>query len=190
MIQAPNRPAPKEQHFTYSGLNWEQFKALQSAFADSPGVRVSYFQGEVELLAVSPEHGIAAGNLGYLIEDYMLNTSIDFIGLEDYSIESKGVASAQGDKPYCFDELKSAPDLVIEVVITGEGETKLKRYAALNVAEIWFWIDGQISVQRLKNGKYERLEKSEWLPELNLDLLAKCASIQSRTKAVQAFRKG
>jgi Uma2 family endonuclease len=64
-------------------------------------------------------------------------------------------ASAQADKAYCFEERKPIPDLAAEVVITGERETKLKRYAALQVAEVWFWIDNEIRVYRLSQSKVE-----------------------------------
>jgi Uma2 family endonuclease len=59
------------QSFAHSGLTWDQFKALQRVFADSPGVRVAFYRGAVELLSVSPEHGIIAGNLGFLLELWM-----------------------------------------------------------------------------------------------------------------------
>ncbi len=71
MVQAPNRPPQAEQHFIHAGVTWDGFKAMQAAL-DSPGLRMSYFQGEIELLTVSDLHGLIAENLGYLLEMYML----------------------------------------------------------------------------------------------------------------------
>ncbi|MEM6592741.1 MAG: Uma2 family endonuclease [Cyanobacteria bacterium P01_C01_bin.73] len=82
MIQAITRA----QTFSHASLTWEHFKALQVAFADSPGVRVAYYQGEVELLSVSPEHGIVAGNLGFLLELWMLEQTIAFVATEDMTV--------------------------------------------------------------------------------------------------------
>jgi hypothetical protein len=43
-------------------------------------------------------HGLISGNLGYLLEMYMLQHLIRFMGLEDFSIKIPAIASAQADK--------------------------------------------------------------------------------------------
>lgn len=150
---------------------------------------MAYFQGEVALLTVSDLHGLIAGNLGYLLEMYMLELLIRFIGLEDFSIEIPGTVSAQADKAYCFDERKSIPDLAVEVVITGERETKLKRYTILQVPEVWFWIDNAIRAYRLDetSGEYTLIPSSVWLPNLDLQRLAIAATHEFRTDAIRTF---
>ncbi|NET35631.1 MAG: Uma2 family endonuclease [Cyanothece sp. SIO1E1] len=172
----PPKESKTEQHFIYSGITWDRFKAMQAAM-DLPGLRISYFEGEIELLAVSADHGFIAGNLGFLLEQYMLREGIRVRGFEDFSIEAPTRASAQADKTYCFDQRKPIPDLAIEIVITGEGETKLRRYAVLGVPEVWFWIDGQISAHRLEGSNYNQIRQSGWLPNLDLQRLAECAAM-------------
>ena len=188
MIQTPQKPPTTEQRVIYSALTWEEFKTLQTVLAPR-GVRVSYSHGEVELLTVSDLHGLIAGNLGYLLEMYMLQHLIRFIGLEDFSIEIPATASAQADKAYCFEERKPIPDLAVEIVITGERETKLKRYAALHVPEVWFWIDNELRVYRLdkETNEYHQILCSGWLPELNLQRLAIASTQEFRADAVQSF---
>ena len=188
MVQSPSKPPTTEQYFIHSAINWEEFKTIQNVLAPQ-GVRVSYFQGEVELLTVSDLHGLIAGNLGYLLEMYMLEQLIRFVGLEDFSIEIPATASAQADKAYCFEKRKSIPDLAVEVVITGERETKLKRYAALHVPEVWFWIDSEIHVYRLdeETNEYGQTPRSGWLPDLDLQRLAIAATQEFRADAIQAF---
>lgn len=188
MVQASQKPFALEQHFVHSALTWEEFRTLQTMLAPQ-GVRVSYFQGEVELVTVSDWHGLIAGNLGYLLEMYMLQHLIRFIGLEDFSIEMPSTVSAQADKAYCFEERKSIPDLAVEVVITGERETKLKRYAALQVPEVWFWIENEIRVYRLDEeaNEYRPAPNSIWLPELNLSRLAIASTQEFRADAIQTF---
>jgi Uma2 family endonuclease len=180
----------KPQHFTHAGLDWQKFKALQQAFTDLPGVRINYFNGDVEILSVSPQHGIIAGNLGFLIELWMLEQGIAFVATEDMTVERKEVASAQGDKSYCFPERQDVPDLSIEVVISGEGETKLARYRALGVSEVWFWQDNRISIHQLKGNSYESVEASQYLPGLNISLLAACVVTENRAAALAQFKEG
>ena len=180
----------KPQHFTHAGLDWLKFKALQNAFSDLPGVRISYFDGDVEIMSVSPQHGIIAGNLGFLIELWMLEHGIAFVATEDMTVEKEKVASAQGDKSYCFDELKEVPDLSIEVVISGEGETKLDRYRALGVSEVWFWQKGNIAIHQLKEGSYRQAQVSQYVPGLNVELLSKCIIVRNRAEALARFKEG
>lgn len=188
MVQTSDRPTTAEQHFTHSGMTWDEFKVVQSLF-EAPGVRVAYFQGEVELLTLSDRHGIIAGNLGFLLELYMIELDLDFFGTEDYSIETVGLTSAQADKSYCFDERRAIPDLAVEIVIKGERETKLKRYAALGVLEVWFWINGQINAYRLDGTEYVPIQHSGWVPDLNLQHLAQCAAIERRKDAIKAWNE-
>lgn len=84
----PNDPASTqtpEQRFIQTGVSWESFKAIQSGFASSPGVRLFYYEGELEILSTSPEHEIVKGNIGYLLEDFMLNQGIEFVAIGSFS---------------------------------------------------------------------------------------------------------
>ena len=182
----PNKP--REQQFIQTGVSWESFKAIQQGFADSPGVRLFYYRGELEILSTSPLHEIVKGNIGFLVEDFMLERGIDFVGTGSFSVEKEDEASAQADESYCFGDSKSVPDLAIEVVITSGGTNKLRRYQALGVQEVWFWEDCVISLHYLEPDGYQKISHSRFLPELDVPSLALCAAISSRRQAVQEFR--
>lgn len=177
-----------EQRFIQTGVSWESFKSIQTGFAEKPGVRLFYYRGELEILSTSAEHEIVKGNIGYLVEDFMLERGIDFIGTGSFSLEKKGEASAQADESYCFGEQKTVPDLAIEVVITSGGTDKLRRYKALGVKEVWFWEDGVIFLYFLEGDDYQQVSQSKFLPDFNIQLLAQCVAIPSRAPAVLLFR--
>lgn len=177
-----------EQRFVRTGVSWEDFKAIQQGFANSPGVRLFYYRGELEILGTSPEHEIVKGNIGFLVEDYMLTAGLEFVATGSFSQEREDEAAAQADESYCFDQQKPIPDLAIEVVITSGGPSKLKRYKALGVKEVWFWEDGVIEVHHLEGGSYKRINRSRFLPNLNTEHLAMYAAIVSRPEAVRRFR--
>jgi Uma2 family endonuclease len=180
---------PLDQRLTHSGMSWQQFKLLQESFNGSPGIRLFYYLGELEILSTSPEHEIFKGNIGFLIEDFMLGQGIEFIGTGSFSVEKEGSASVQADESYCFGKQKSVPDLAVEIVFTSGNEKKLRRYQALGVPEVWFWEDGLFSLHRLRSDGYERIYKSELLPDLDIDLLTRCVMISSRIEAVREFRR-
>jgi Uma2 family endonuclease len=185
-------PRPPEQstesRFIKTGVSWEDFKAIQQGFSKLPGVRLFYYRGELEILGTSPEHEIVKGNIGFLVEDHLLTTGVEFVATGSFSQEREDEAAAQADESYCFDEQKSIPDLAIEVVITSGGPSKLKRYKALGVKEVWFWQDGVIEVHSLESDNYRRMSQSQFLPDLDLRRLAMCAAIVSRPEAVRQFR--
>lgn len=179
---------PIEQRFVKTGVSWEDFKAIQRGFANSPGVRLFYYCGELEILGTSPEHEIVKGNIGFLVEDYMLSEGLEFVATGSFSQEREDEAAAQADESYCFDTQKPIPDLAIEVVITSGGPSKLKRYKSLGVKEVWFWEDGVIEIHYLEGDSYQRLNRSRFLPNLKTEHLALCAAISSRPESVRQFR--
>lgn len=187
MTQLLERPV--EQRFIQSGVSWESFKAIQTGFTNLPGVRLFYYKGELEILSTSPEHEIVKGNIGYLIEDFMLSQGLEFVATGSFSQEKEAVVSVQADESYCFGTKKPIPDLAIEIVITSGGPSKLKRYQALEVQEVWFWENGEISIYQLAATGYQKVSESQFIQSINLARLAKCAATESRTQAVKAFRE-
>ena len=75
------------------------------------------------------------------------------------------------------------------VVFTSGGTSKLERYKALGVPEVWFWEDGLLKLYHLREGGYQSIERSELpgLNHLNLDLLRRCI-LMAETDAGEAIR--
>ncbi|WP_297083968.1 Uma2 family endonuclease [Thermoleptolyngbya sp. C42_A2020_037] len=184
----PSSIPSTEQRFVQTGVSWDSFQAIQRGFADSPGVRLFYYQGELEILSTSPEHEIVKGNLGYLLEDYLLNQGIEFVSTGSFSQEKEAIASVQADESYCFGEKKRIPDLAIEVMFMSGGPDKLRRYPALGVPEVWFWEEGQIRLYQLDGASYQPAATSQFIPGIDLRKLTQCVAIESRLQAVRAFR--
>ncbi|MEG4148536.1 hypothetical protein [Microcoleus sp. Pol12B5] len=81
-------------------------------------------------------------------------------------------------------------DLSIEVVFTSSNESKLHRYQALAFPEVWFWQEGVFSLYHLRSHGYEKIDQSEILPDLDINLLSRCLLIASRVEAVKEWRRG
>jgi len=194
MTQAPLlTPPATDQRIVYSSITWEQFKLIQAGFANSPGIRLAYYNSTIEILMPGREHEMFSRLIGFLIGLFCLENAIEFEPTGSMTQEREGVVSAQADESYCFGSSKPIPDLVIEVVVTSGNTNKLKRYQALGVPEVWFWQDGLFSLYRLRNNQYEKISRSE-IPELvtlNIDLLTRCVLMAqtSRLEAAKAFRQ-
>ncbi|KAM3107114.1 Uma2 family endonuclease [Phormidesmis sp. 146-33] len=173
----------------YYDRTWEQFKCIQKGLEGHPGVRLSFYEGVVEVFMPGQPHEIFKKVIAALLEAFFFEWDIRIIPTGSVTQEQEGVASAQADESYCFGEAKSIPDLSIEVIFTSGSVTKLERYQALRVPEVWLWKDGLLTLYRLGESGYTRIYKSQ-IPELaNLDieLLSRCVLI-GETDWLEAMR--
>ncbi|MBD2742992.1 Uma2 family endonuclease [Coleofasciculus sp. FACHB-1120] len=181
-----------DQRIIHQGT-WEQFKFIQKGFEGSPGVRLFYYDGTIEILMPGREHEIFASIIGYLVTTFLAEKGIFFQPTRSMTQEKEGVVSAQADESYCIGSVKSLPDLSIEVVFTSGGTSKLERYKALGVPEVWFWEDGLLKHYHLRDGSYEPIERSQLpgLSELDPDLLRRCILMAETDagEAIRAFRR-
>ncbi|PSB30167.1 Uma2 family endonuclease [Stenomitos frigidus] len=173
---------------------WEKFKLIQQASEDSPGVRLSYYEGTIEILMPGLDHEFFKSVIGMLLEVFFLAKDIEFAPTGSVTQERENVVSAQADESYCIGQPKNPPDLSIEVIFTSGSTAKLQRYQALGVPEVWFWEDGLFSLYRLRADGYERIDRSEISELASLDLahLSRCVLLAetSRLEAAREFRKG
>jgi Uma2 family endonuclease len=177
-----------DQRITIQGT-WEHFKLLRQGFEQNPSIRLFYFDGRIEILMPGREHEIFGHIIGCLITLFLAQRGIFFQPTGSMTQEREGVASAQADESYCLGQAKPIPDLAIEVVFTSGGISKLARYQALGVTEVWFWEDGSLALYHLRTEGYERIQQSELegLKELDLELLKRCILI-GETDAGEAVR--
>ncbi|MCL1465188.1 Uma2 family endonuclease [Argonema galeatum] len=182
----------EEQYFILPGYyNWQQFKAIQALMDEVGGVRLSYLDGCVEFMTLGENHEMLKKAIAILVEIYFFEMDINFIpvGSATREDENKG-ASFEPDESYYIGEKKEHPDLAIEVAITSGGTRKLEKYRRFQIAEVWFWQNNQLAVYRLREDNYEQVDRSEFLPELDLELLVRCVLIPSRLEARKEFLNG
>jgi Uma2 family endonuclease len=182
-----------DQRLVFPDRTWEQFKLIQKGFEGSPGVRLFYYNGTIEILMPGEDHEFFKTIIGFLIELFLVEKGIEFIPAGSMTQECQGTASTQADESYWVGSKRLVPDLSIEIVFTSGGSNKLERYKALGVPEVWFWEDGLFTLYHLREKGYERIYRSELpgLTELNIDLLSRCVLIAqtSRIVAVREFRQ-
>jgi len=173
--------------------DWEHFKLIQQGFEESRA-KLSYYEGTIEILMPGEDHGTFTQVIGYLICTFLIDQGITFKPTGDKTQEREREVSAQADQSYWLERPKPFPDLAIEVVFTSGGISKLPKYRALGVAEVWFWQDGTLSLYHLRNGEYERVECSELpgLKDLDIELLKRCTLLGETDlgEAVRQFRAG
>ncbi|MEG4282379.1 Uma2 family endonuclease [Microcoleus sp. A006_D1] len=192
MVQTIDNPTVSpaaEQHFTWRGLTWQQFKAIQASFENVPGVRLFYCQGVLEIVGTGRLHEEIRCLLGLLMGQYFIQRRIVFFLSGAYSQIVEGQVEYQADLSYCFGTKKDVPDLCTEVVVTSGSPIKLQKYRVMGVPEVWFWEDGTLKLYALREQGYEQITNSELLPELDLSLLKRCILFASPLDALEEFSR-
>ena len=180
-----------EQQFILPGYyTWQQFKALQGIIENASGLRISYLDGVIEFMTIGEPHEMLKKAIAMLLESYLFEKRIKFVavGSATRASETKEV-SFEPDESYYLGEKKAHPDLAIEVALTSGGKSKLEKYKRLEIAEVWFWENNQLSVYRFRGEEYEEISNSELLPELDLELFARCVQMPTQLQAMKEFAK-
>lgn len=169
----------------FYGVSWEQFEAIETAFKDLKRVKFFYLDRILQIMTVSPEHEIIKKTLCMLLEAYMRANGIRFYGKGGPTLGNRELGGRkEPDDSYDIGTEKTVPDIAIEVVITSGGIDTLELYKRLGIREVWFWQNSQLSLYNLRGENYEQIARSTFLPNLDLELLLRCANMPDQYDAV------
>jgi Uma2 family endonuclease len=177
---------------TLHGIRWQDYEALLAMRGESSAIRVTYLNGELELMTPSITHEDLRVRIGRLLYAYAEETGIDLEGFGSWAVRNE--AKARGiEADECFVlgpvvEPPTVPHLAIEVIWTPGGIDKLEVYRGLGVPEVWFWQDGALRIYLLDGDGYRRSPRSRLLPDLDPDLIVRCMAYPSQTQAVRGLR--
>ena len=189
---------PEERH-TISPVSWSQYETLLSEIGDQSSYHISYLNGVLEIVAPSRRHESGKTRIGTLLEIYFLETNIEYFPTGSTTFRKpEQKVGVEPDESYCIGTDKEFPDLVIEVVVTSGGINRLAIYQQLGIQEVWFWSEDRLAIYHLRqnldqftaNFGYEAINRSQVLPELNIELLTESIQHPSPLAAAKAFREG
>jgi Uma2 family endonuclease len=176
------------------GMDWWRYEAMLAIRGDEAGPRISYLEGELELMSPSRPHEFIKKAIARIVEAYAEETGLFFNGYG--SLTMKNPAAERGAEPdECYivgrprDLERDYPNLAIEVIWTSGGIDKRRLYAGLGIAELWEWRDERIDVLVLRGKEYAPAARSGLLPDLDLDLVARLIEHEDQTLAVRELRQ-
>ncbi|WP_437734607.1 Uma2 family endonuclease [Sorangium sp. So ce1335] len=178
-----------EQRFVLQGVSWQTYVSLRDE-VDTPGLRMTFCEGTLELMRPSVEHEAAKKSIARLIEIFALERDVPLYGYSSTTFRQEAKARGlEPDECYCVGgTLKEFSDIAIEVVLTSGGLDKLPVYSGLGVREVWFWERDAFHLHVLRGEKYEPLAASELVPDLDFGALARFVRWPDQHEAVKAFR--
>jgi Uma2 family endonuclease len=162
-----------DQILLMNGISWDIYETLLKSCQNNSHYRFKYLEGTLEIMSPSRRHEVDKKIIALLLETYFLEVGIDFYPLGSTTFRREAAARGiEPDECYCFNSEKPVPDLAIEIVVTSGGINDLLIYQGLGVPEVWFWQNHQFSLYYLGGNKYEQINQSQLLPDLDLNLLA------------------
>ncbi|HIK45782.1 MAG TPA: Uma2 family endonuclease [Leptolyngbyaceae cyanobacterium M65_K2018_010] len=189
-----------EERRVLSRVSWDQYEVLLADLGDGSAYRVYFLDGVLEILAPSRNHEIGKTLIGNLLELYFLETDTEFFPMGSTTLkQAEQKAGGEPDESYCIGTDKAFPDLAIEVIVTSGSINRLELYRRLGVREVWFWQQNRLSLyhqreetpmQFAETAGYEPIQRSEVLPDLDLELLTRCLQNPNPLAAAKAFRQG
>jgi Uma2 family endonuclease len=187
--RSPRRRIEPERRFVLHGVTWEQYLAIRKAFADRPGVRLTYDQGLLEFMSPSADHENYKTKRARLLEHYAFVTGIRLYGYGSTTYKKKSLdRGLEPDECYFVgDDDRSLPDFAIEVALSSGGIPKLPVYQGLGVREVWLWRRDALEVHARGRRGFERVDRSRALPDLDLVALARCVRIPDQVDALHAW---
>ncbi len=187
-------PRHEEPRFVLQGVPWWTYVALRDALEDHAGLKLTYLEGTLELMSPSMLHEDAKTIIARLLEAWATERDFDLRGFGSTTFRREArQRGLEPDECYKLGKLEedAVPDIAIEVVVSSGTVDKMAVYAGLGVAEVWIWrpSTAAIAVHRLIDGAYQRRERSEVLPELDLAELARFVQPgESQTALVRAYQ--
>ena len=114
-------PSSVEQRMVIPGVRWKDYVILREAL-DTPGLRMTYCEGTLELMSPSLAHEADKKSIARLVELYAFvrRVRLNGYGSTTFGREARE-RGAQPDECYCIGRtLKEGelPDIVLEVIHT------------------------------------------------------------------------
>ncbi|MDB4928851.1 MAG: hypothetical protein JWM10_1335 [Myxococcaceae bacterium] len=180
---------PGDQRIVLHGVSWAQLVAFLEMRGESSGVRITYLEGELELMSPSWNHEGIKKCLARLFEAWADAHDLALNGFGSWTLKKRARARAvEPDECYSLGPRKAVPDVAIEVTWTHGSVDKLEVYRGLRVPEIWMWEEGRVDVYALRKKGYERIARSELVPALDLAELASFIDGEDQSGAVRRYR--
>src|SRR5262245_3188557 len=176
---------PEDTEVIFHGATWEEYEELLDLVGEAAGLRISYNNGTLKVMSLSPEHEKYVRFIERLISTLSLRLRINIVSFGSAMMRKR--RDAKGNEPdACFYIQTAAmignrieldfsidppPDMVVEVDIHHDSTNNDAIYAALGVTEIWRYDGWAATIFHLKGDNYVEAETSHALPMITSAIL-------------------
>jgi Uma2 family endonuclease len=193
-----------ESRVLLRNIEWNVYEIILNVRGEYRNPRLSYYQGQLELMAPLEEHESASNLIDKFINILTEEKEIELKSLASTTLNRPDLdVGAEPDQCYYLKnehlvrgrtvDLKTdpPPDLVIEVDITHTDINKKALYKDLGVPELWRFNGKVLTIYFLSEGQYQEMETSPTFPNITKEMLYQFlehAQQHGETSAKRAFR--
>jgi Uma2 family endonuclease len=185
-----------------SGISWHTYESLLNELSKSRRLRLTYYRGNLEIMAPSPEHERYKEITGRFVETLAEELELDIDPLGSTTFKQTELTGAEPDKCFYIKNVNSVqgktrinlqqdppPDLVVEIDITSSSKERFTIYAEMGVPEIWRY-DGKVfTINILEDGKYIVTQESLAFPNLPLTEISNFLKNSGSKKYLELVRE-
>jgi Uma2 family endonuclease len=198
-------PSRRTDRVLLHGVSWATYEALLADMEDR-AIRLTYDQGELEIMAPSDEHERIKTLIGRLVEamtevleipirsagSTTLRRELKRRGLEPDECYYVAHESIMRGRDTMDLDVDPPPDLAIEVNINRSCLDRFGIYAAIGIPEIWRLEDGKIQAYALTDAQYTAVDNSPsfpFLPLAELSRILRQRNDTDETTWIRSFRR-
>jgi len=180
MTLATPIPLKDQQHCVLDGASWELYESLLADPA-CQNLRITYDNGELEMMAPLPVHEVWKKVISRLIESMAMDLPVRVVPWGSTTFRRKDLGKGlEPDDCYCVQNAKAVigktefdsavdppPDMAIEIDITHRSVPREPIYAALGIRELWRFNGRKLQVLILDaDCKHQPVDSSSAFPFL------------------------
>ena len=185
-------PAIAEPRIPLYDITWQQYENFIEMFSGHQNLHLTYLQGVLEIVTLSPEHEMLKTLIARLLYIYADDLDLDLFSCGSATCKSQSAnRGLEPDESFCIGDRKQFPDLAIEVTVTSGGINKLEIYQGLQIPEVWFYQRDRFFLYRIKQDGtgYTEITQSQIFPDLDLNLMAQYIRPDREPEMVRAWHK-
>jgi Uma2 family endonuclease len=185
VVARPPR-VPENQVMLIPGT-WNDYLKLDAQFTGT-GLRVTYLEGIIELMSISPLHEVIKQTIGHLVVEYCLHRGLFFGHHGGPTHKRKKERAAEPDDSFIFERGRELPQLVIEVALTSGGLDKLRVWAGWPIEEVWIWKKGKLHFHRWQGAAYAEEPSSKLVPGFKKEWAERFAARRDTFDMIREFK--
>ena len=154
---------PENGRLLLSDVSWDEYEALLEELSEKRHLKISYDEGSLEMMTLSPEHEGFKGLFTHLIQILTEEMNLPDKSLGSTTMKQKKKArGAEPDDCFYIENVAKVrglrrldlttdppPDLAVEIDVTHPSLDKMSIYAALGTPECWRFDGRQVQFYRL-----------------------------------------
>lgn len=193
------------QQLLLKNISWNQLEQILEELGEKRAAKISYSNGDLEIMVPLPEHEKDKGIIGELIRIMLDYLAIDFEPLGSSTFKNAKMSQAVEPDECFYIQNQAAiigknkidlnidppPDLAVEIDITSR--TQLANYLVLQVPEVWRYTRQGLEINLLQQGQYIKSTHSPNFPGIPIiDLINNHVDLSQkvgRTKAIKTFKE-